>query len=99
MFGSAGYRSRKQDNVLWNENIDWELVAPYVTGDSIGGFLKERLIISMVDMPMNRGRWTWGLTGGYRASHNYRDKDPRPRNTASDLLSPQEEAIVWVRIV
>ena len=26
-----------------------------------------------------------GITGGYRASHNYRDKDPRPRNTASDL--------------
>ena len=85
VFGSAGYRSRKQDNVLWNENIDWELVAPYVTGDSIGGFLKGETYYFNGGYADESGRWTWGLTGGYRASHNYRDKDPRPRNTASDL--------------
>ena len=32
VFGSAGYRSEKQENVLWNENIDWKLISPYVTG-------------------------------------------------------------------
>lgn len=85
VFGSAGYRSGKQDNVLWNENIDWELVAPYVTGDSIGGFLKGETYYFNGGYADESGRWTWGLTGGYRASHNYRDKDPRPRNTASDL--------------
>ena len=34
---------------------------------------------------MRRSVTTGDSPGGYRASHNYRDKDPRPRNTASDL--------------
>lgn len=85
VFGSAGYNSRKQENVLWNENIDWELIAPYVTGDSIGGFLKGETYYFNGGYAGESGRWTWGITGAYRASHNYRDKDPRPRNTASDL--------------
>lgn len=85
VFGSAGYRSKKQENVLWNENIDWKLIAPYVTGDSIGGFLKGETYYFNGGYASESGSWTWGITGGYRASHNYRDKDPRPRNTASDL--------------
>ena len=85
VFGSAGYRSEKQENVLWNENIDWKLVAPYVTGDSIGGFLNGETYYFNGGYASESGPWTWGITGGYRASHNYRDKDPRPRNTASDL--------------
>lgn len=85
VFGSAGYRSEKQENVLWNENIDWKLVAPYVTGDSIGGFLKGETYYFNGGYASELGRWTWGITGSYKASHNYRDKDPRPRNTASDL--------------
>ena len=85
VFGSAGYRSEKQENVLWNENIDWKLIAPYVTGDSIGGFLKGETYYFNGGYASESGSWTWGITGGYRAFHNYRDKDPRPRNTASDL--------------
>lgn len=85
VFGSAGYRSEKQENVVWNENIDWKLIAPYVTGDSIGGFLKGETYYFNGGYARESGLWTWGITGGYRASHNYRDKDPRPRNTASDL--------------
>lgn len=85
VFGSAGYRSEKQENVLWNENIDWRQIAPYVTGDSIGGFLKGETYYFNGGYASGLGSWVWGITGGYRASHNYRDKDPRPRNTASDL--------------
>lgn len=85
VFGSAGYKSEKQENVVWNENIDWQLIAPYVTGDSIGGFLKGETYYFNGGYANESGLWTWGITGGYRASHNYRDKDPRPRNTASDL--------------
>ena len=71
--------------MLWNENIDWKLIAPYVTGDSIGGFLKGETYYFNGGYASESGSWTWGITGGYRASHNYRHKDPRPRNTASDL--------------
>ena len=85
VFGQAGYKSEKQEDVVWNENIDWALIAPYVTGDSIGGFLKGETYYFNGGYAAETGRWSWGIKGGYRASHNYRDKDPRPRNTASDL--------------
>lgn len=86
VFGTAGYSVDKQKNVVWNENIDWALVAPYVTGDSIGGFLNgETYYLSGGYAARAGSRWTWGLEAKYRAAHNYRDKDPRPYNTASDL--------------
>lgn len=86
VFGTAGYSVDKQKNVGWNENIDWELVAPYVTGDSIGGFLNGETYYLSGGYAARAGRrWTWGLAAKYRAAHNYRDKDPRPYNTASDL--------------
>lgn len=85
VFGAAGYRSEKQENVLWNENTDWKLVAPYVTGDSIGGFLKGETYYFRGGYAGELDKWTWGIEGAYRASHNYRDMDPRPRNTVSDL--------------
>lgn len=85
VFGSAGYKSENKENVVWNENIDWQMVAPYVTGDSIGGFLKGETYYFAGGYAAESGRWSWGVKAGYRASHNYRDKDPRPRNTASDL--------------
>ena len=63
VFGSAGYRSEKQENVLWNENIDWKLIAPYVTGDSIGGFLKGETYYFNGGYASESGSWTWGITG------------------------------------
>ena len=95
VFGTAGYKNEKQENVIWNENIDWQLVAPYVTGDSIGGFLKGETYYFNGGYANESGLWTWGITGGYRASHNYRDKDPRPRNTASDLSFATGMAYHW----
>lgn len=62
VFGSAGYRSEKQENVLWNENIDWKLIAPYVTGDSIGGFLKGETYYFNGGYASESGSWTWGIT-------------------------------------
>lgn len=85
VFGSAGYRHARQEQVVWNENADWQLLAPYVTGDSIGGFLKGETYYFNGGYARVWGDWTWGISGAYRAAHNYRDKDPRPRNTASDL--------------
>lgn len=85
VFGTAGYNVDKLKNVLWNENIDWALVAPYVTGDSIGGFLNGETYFLSGGYAAEVERWSWGGEAKYRAAHNYRDKDPRPYNTASDL--------------
>ena len=85
VFGTAGYKNEEQKNVSWNENQDWDIVAPYVTGDSIGGFLKGETYYFSGGYAHEFLRTTWGIEGKYRASHNFRDKDPRPRNITSDL--------------
>ena len=35
--GYASYRNSTRRNSIWNENADYELIYPYVSGDSIGG--------------------------------------------------------------
>ena len=85
IFGSASYTNGRVENMLWNENADFSILYPYVTGDSIGGYmLSEEYYFS--GGYVNRFRvWTAGAEFSYRASISYRDKDPRPRNVVSDL--------------
>lgn len=84
-FGQASYRNGRREDVRWNENSDFSLIYPYVTGDSIGGFMKEEEYRFMGGYAHRLGAWTLGGQLAYRASIAYRDKDPRPRNVVSDL--------------
>lgn len=85
LFGEASYRNGRREHLLWNENSDFEYLYPYVTGDSIGGFMKEETYRFSGGYAYRSGRWTAGAELAYRAVTAYRDKDPRPRNTVSDL--------------
>lgn len=85
LFGSASYRHGKHEEVRWNENADFNLLFPYVTGDSIGGFMKEEAYRFSGGYAHTSGSWRWGAELAYRAMLAYRDKDPRPRNVVSDL--------------
>lgn len=85
LFGYASYQNSQRDHVLWNENSDFTLLYPYVTGDSIGGFLKEETYRFAGGYAHRLKGWTAAAEISYRASNTYRDKDPRPQNIVSDL--------------
>lgn len=85
VFGEVSYTNGRRENVMWNENSDFELLYPYVTGDSIGGFMKGETYRFLGGYAHSVGAWTIGAQISYRASINYRDQDPRPRNVVSDL--------------
>lgn len=85
LFGNASYRSGRRENVMWNENSDFEYLYPYVVGDSIGGFMEEETYRFSGGYVYRFGKWTAGAELDYRAMTAYRDKDPRPRNIVSDL--------------
>jgi len=86
VWGEASYRTGKRRHIKWNSTADFALLSPYVMGDSLGGNLSsERYTFS--------GGWAGRLAKGvrigtemtFRAEHEYRTYDPRPRSIVTDL--------------
>ncbi len=82
--GADYYNGVKRD-VRWNSVSDYELLAPYVMADSLGGDLRTSQYSFYGGYAMRHRRFNWGLGAGYRALHEYRQVDPRPRSVVSDF--------------
>jgi hypothetical protein len=85
IFGKATYRNEEKQHIRWNENDDFDLITPYVTGDSIGGYLKGEEYGFTGGCAYAVDKWTVGGKLDYRAAITYRLRDPRPKNIVSDL--------------
>ncbi len=81
----ADYYNGVKRNVRWNSVSDYELLAPYVMADSLGGDLRTSQYSFYGGYAMRLSRFNWGLGAGYRALHEYRQTDPRPRSVVSDF--------------
>ena len=85
--GRVSYERGVKRGVCWNTSSDWELLAPYVTVDSVGGDLQKEQYRFYARYASHAGkRLTYSLFTDYRALHEYRQVDPRPRNITADLL-------------
>lgn len=85
VYGSASYSNVHIKNIVWNENTDYEMLYPYVVGDSLGGFMQNETYSFMGGYSREFNRFTAGIQMSYRAVSSARDKDPRPYNIVSDL--------------
>lgn len=85
LWGNAAYSSRKTKNVQWNNNIDNDRVNPIVIADSIGGTMYLQTYSFSGGLAKNIKKFTFGTELSYQAALNYKTKDPRPKNTTSDL--------------
>lgn len=83
--GSASFSFGKIRDIRWNNSADFDLVGPYVLGDSVGGDLQRKSYRFSGMYAGVRGSWSWGADGSYRATIDYRDRDPRDRIIVSDL--------------
>ncbi len=83
--GAVSYQRGVKRNVVWNETSDFELLYPYVLADSVGGNLQKEAYIFSGAYSRRGGDWVWSAAGKYRALHEYRTVDPRPRDITSDL--------------
>lgn len=83
--GSVSYQRGVKRNVVWNETSDYELLYPYVMADSVGGNLQKEAYVFSGAYSRRSGGWVWSAAGKYRALHEYRTVDPRPRDITSDL--------------
>lgn len=83
--GDASFTFGKIRDIRWNNCADFDLVAPYVLGDSVGGDLSRKAYAFSGAYAASIGRWSWGAEAAYRAQIDYRGRDPRLRIIVSDL--------------
>ena len=83
--GGASYRRGVRRGVFMNTSSDWELLYPYHTADTVGGNLQKEQYSFNGAYVHRMGRWFVGGALDFRALHEYRSVDPRPRNITSDL--------------
>ena len=83
--GHASYERGVKRAVNWNTSSDWDLLAPYITLDTVGGDLQKEQYRFAARFASRPGRFFYSLWADYRALHEYRNVDPRPRNITADL--------------
>jgi len=85
LWGSASYSNGKDDNAVWCETADYDIVYPYILADSVGGALSRERYSFAGGYADRRGRWAWGARLSYAATLEYRAVDPRPKNVVGCL--------------
>lgn len=90
----AEYSRGVKRNVMWNSTSDFRLLYPDVMADSIGGNLQAEQYAFHGTWSKLLGKAHIGVYGGYRALHEYRKVDPRPRAVTSDLNAALTGGIV-----
>lgn len=83
--GKVEYSKGVKKNVKWNETTDFLLLQPYVLADSLGGDMQSEKYEFSGAYSRRFGKLIAGAELGYRAVHEFRKIDPRPRNIASDF--------------
>lgn len=82
---SASFFRGSKRNVSWNSSSDYRLLWPYIAADSVGGDLTSEQYSFGGSYARRGERFTYGVGASYRALHEFRRVDPRPRNITSDL--------------
>lgn len=85
IWGDAGYRNGKKRDVVWNSSSDYLLIYPYSMADTAGGDLNNERYTFGGGCATHIGKWVLGESIKFRAEHEYRTADPRPRDIVSDL--------------
>lgn len=86
LWGRAYYQKGVKKSIKWMSSSDWQEIYPYFTADTVGGNMKSEVYFFAGGI--NRNTWKGGSIGvqaSYRALHEFRDIDPRPRNVVSDF--------------
>ena len=83
--GRVSYERGVKRAVNWNTSSDWDILAPYITLDTVGGDLQKEQYRFAARFASRPGRFFYSIWADYRALHEYRNVDPRPRNITADL--------------
>lgn len=85
VWGGASYQTGRKRNIRFNSTSDYDQLYPYVMADTIGGDLQNEQYAFSGGYAVKLKQWTFGAEIDFRAEHEYRTIDPRPRGIATDL--------------
>ncbi len=87
LWGKARFAMGRRTNVGYCETSDFLLLFPYVMGDTVGGDLTSQTYLFGAGLmhAVGESPIALGIDANYRACLEYRQVDPRPRNTISEL--------------
>ncbi|WP_455070029.1 DUF6850 family outer membrane beta-barrel protein [Prevotella aurantiaca] len=85
VWGAAAYQTGRKRNVRFNSTSDYDLLYPYVMADTLGGNMENERYTFNGGYALKLKKWTFGALIDFRAEHEYRTIDPRPRGIATDL--------------
>lgn len=86
VWGEASYRTGTRRHIVWNSTADYLLLYPHVMADTLGGNLtNERYTFTGGWAGRTGRRTTIGAEMRFRAEHEYRTYDPRPRSIVTDM--------------
>ncbi len=85
LWGDASYTNYNQKNITWNETIDYDLVYPYFSADSIGGNLQNEKYTFLGGYAKSNKKVDYGFSFDYQAVLASRSRDPRVKNTSSNV--------------
>lgn len=83
--GGATYSRSVKKSVKWNSTSDFEFLYPYFLADSVGGDRHYEYYSFNGAYAHTAGRLFYAFSGKYKASHEWGEVDPRPRNIVSDM--------------
>lgn len=85
VWGNASYVAGHRLNVSWNSTADYNLLAPYILADSVGGDTERERYNFLGGYARRSGNWRIGTELQFRAEQEWRRQDPRMRGIVSDL--------------
>lgn len=85
LWGEASYQNGISKNQVENETLDYEIIYPYFSADSVGGDFKKETYAFSGGISSRIKKMKWGASLQYQAQLASRDQDPRTRNISSDL--------------
>ncbi len=85
VWGKAAYMTGKMRGIKWSSVADYDLLAPDVLGDSVGGDTRREQYVFEGGYASRVKLWRLGGEMLFRAEQEYRKVDPRVRSIVSDL--------------
>lgn len=85
-WGSASYAYSKIAGIRFNESNDFDLIAPYVMGDTARAIPMDKHDYTFQAGAVQKVKgWLLSVSANYRACFSYRIQDPRPSNLSTFL--------------
>lgn len=97
-WGSASYAYSKIAGIRFNESNDFDLVFPYVMGDTARAIPMDKHSYTFQAGAVQKLKsWLLSVSANYRACFSYRIQDPRPRNLSTFLEGHVGIGYEWSR--